>query len=284
MKVIGVLDMSPAELDEVSSYDPTDEKPLLRLSKSSLMNYRLCPRQYWWARIQLKDMRLPATPAMIRGSKVHDGLENLYENWDGQHHLLTLLPDDDRAFAPLADLEQQRLENWGIEHFAPDSFEEKMVVYDPDNEVVLVGKIDGVLVHPEGGLCLLELKTGKMNDSKLRRTRFELFFYEYLLKLNGETRPITHFAYLSPDCEDAAFVTKVMNQRGKEVLLGEETGVLIIEKVNNRSRTAFEKGFLETIDGIKNHEWPMKWNDYFCPQWCDFHLSCEAEITGIEEW
>ena len=27
----------------------------------------------------------------------------------------------------------------------------------------------------------------------------------------------------------------------------------------------------------------MKWNDYFCPTWCDFHLSCEAELTGLAE-
>ena len=26
----------------------------------------------------------------------------------------------------------------------------------------------------------------------------------------------------------------------------------------------------------------MKWNDYFCPAWCEFAMSCESEKNGIE--
>ena len=266
-----------------SSYDPLAMGKKLRISKSSYMTYKMCPRKYWWQYIQLRDIEIPATPAMTRGKYVHGGLEDCYENWEGQHTLTPLFPSDDPAFATIAELEEARMEEWGIENWKPVEFEVKREVYDPELDAVLVGFIDAVLQHPDGGLCIFELKTGNMNDSKLSRTRKELCYYTYLLRLMGETRPITHFAYLSPDCDNLDFITKVMNQRNKEVMLGTDRGVLIIEKVNARSINTFNKDFPETVQEIKDSEWPMNWNDYFCPTWCDFHDSCSNEIMGFDD-
>ena len=266
-----------------SSYDPLAEGKKLRISKSSYMTFKMCERKYWWQYIQLRDIEIPATPAMTRGKYVHAGLEDCYENWEGQHNLLPLFPTDDPAFDTIAELEQARMEEWGIENWKPVEFEVKREVYDPELDAVLVGFIDAVLQHPDGGLCIFELKTGNMGDSKLSRTRKELCYYTYLLRLMGETRPITHFAYLSPDCDHLDFITKVMNQRNKEVMLGTDRGVLIIEKVNQRSINNFNKEFPETVQRMKESEWPMTWNDYFCPQWCDFHDSCSNEIMGFDD-
>ena len=275
-----------ASLDSISSYDPTDKGKLLRVSKSSWMGYRWCPRRYWWEKVQLKHIRSPPTAPMIRGSEIHDGLEHLYRDWDGQNMLRPLLPEsDEEAYDTLADLEQQRIELWGIEYFKPFEVEEKRIVYDPDNDIVLVGKIDGLLLHPEGGICILELKTGSFNSNKISKTRLELCFYARLLKLMGEEREITHFAFLGPDADDYKFLTSVKATRNKVVLFGKDKGMLIVEKTSMRSFNSFAEKFPIDVNNIRELEWGMKWNDYTCPIYCDFHLSCESELEGFDfEW
>ena len=75
----------------------------------------------------------------------------------------------------------------------------------------------------------------------------------------------------------------VNTQNKKEIALGKGgKGILIVEKVNKRSITSLEKSLKEACEGIKNHQWPMKWSDYFCPQWCDFSMSCESEMNGLD--
>jgi hypothetical protein len=299
--MIDPSEMSSEELRKNSSYDPNDEeeKPLLRISKSSFIGYDMCPRKYWWEKVQLKHQRMPATPAMIRGGFVHKNLEMMYDNWDGQSVLAPLIPEgrDDIANENLVFLEECRIQKWGVENFMPDEYEVKHMVWDADYEVVLVGMIDGVLVHPDGGLCIYELKTG---------TR--------LLQLMGETRPITHFAYLCPDAENHKFIAELcgwgiyqevdgkkkrvgwdedrvlMSEAGwldsdskREVAIGKGgKGLLVIEKLNKRSITSFEKTYGQVVDVIKSHEWNMKWNDYFCPAWCEFAMSCESELNGLD--
>lgn len=265
-----------------SSYDPTEEGKVLRMSKSSFVCYRLCPRQYHWRYVIMKDIRTPATPEMIRGSEVHEAYDELWmSEFDAVRDGLPSGTPHDLAYDTIAEIEEARREAWG-DCFVPIANEQRLEVWDEEHEVMLVGVIDGILQHPDGGLCLLELKTGSMNDGKLSRTRLELSYYSHILKLLGEEREITHFAYLSPDCENPDFVTKVMNRRGKQVYLGELQGVLIIEKVTKRSGNTFAKHLSNAVSSIKLHEWPMNWNDYYCPAWCDYHLSCEDELGGIE--
>jgi hypothetical protein len=122
----------------------------------------------------------------------------------------------------------------------------------------------------------------------------------------GETRPITHFAYLSPDAFNPKFVAELCgwkndwgewdedrvlcSEKGwldtnsrKEVAIAEGSkGFLVVEKLNPRSIASFNKSLKQAVDGIKSHDWDMKWNDYFCPQWCDFSMSCESERNGLE--
>ncbi|QDP64038.1 MAG: hypothetical protein Tp1100DCM51572_35 [Prokaryotic dsDNA virus sp.] len=301
-------EMSVEELDANSSYDPNDEDKLLRMSKSSFVGYGGCPRKYWWSRVQLKDKRMPETPAMARGKYVHTNLETLYDNWEGQSTLGPLIPEDrdDPANEVITFLEECRIERWGLENFMPVEYEVKRVVWDAEHEVVLVGLIDGILVHPDGGLCIYELKTGNMASMKFSKTRKEMCYYTHMLRLMGETRPITHFAYLSPDAFNPKFVAELCgwkndwgewdedrvlcSERGwldtnsrKEVAIAEGSkGFLVVEKLNSRSITSFNKSLKEAVDGIKSHDWDMKWNDYFCPQWCDFSMSCESERNGLE--
>jgi len=192
---------------------------------------------------------------------------------------------DDDCFAALSDLEERRIGEWGIEFFRPYEVEEKRVVYDAENDVVLVGKIDGVLRHPDGGLCILELKTGNFNDNKISKTRLELCFYHRLLILMGEKTPITHFGFMGPDADNEKFLDKLLRTRGKVVMTGKTQGILFFEKATTRSLNRFAEIFPATVKSIKEHEWPMSWNDYTCPIYCDFHLSCENEMDGDDyEW
>ena len=66
--------------------------------------------------------------------------------------------------------------------------------------------------------------------------------------------------------------------------VGAERGFALLEPFLERSYNAFEESLYDTIDSLTSHQWPMKWNDYFCPMWCDFSLNCEAELNGITEW
>jgi len=286
MRMSDPAQMTVEELAKAATYDPTDGK-LLKISKSTFMTYSKCPRQFWMQKVILKDLRVPATPEMERGTRIHTALETIYDNWEGQSILAPLIPAEqvEDGVQELVALEEQRLKEWGIESFAPDEYEEYRAVWDAEREVVLVGKIDGVLVHPDGGLCIYELKTGNMNKGKLSRTRRELCFYSHVLRLMGETRPITHFAYLAPDADNMDFVMDMLNDSKRQVMLGEEKGVLIVEKVSQRSHNAFLKALDKAVEGLKAHENPMKWSDYFCPQWCEFSAQCESELTGVgDEW
>lgn len=279
-------EMTIAQLREASSYDPTEDK-LLKISKSTFMSYSKCPRRFWMEKVVLKDMTIPPNDVMMRGTRIHTALENVYDAWEGQSTLGPLLAHEqmEPGVDEMLNLEQQRLEAWGIENFPPDEYEQYRAVWDEEHEVVLVGKIDGVLVHPDGGLCIYELKTGNMNDGKLSRTRRELCFYRRMLMLMGETRPITHFGYLAPDCDNLDFVLKMVNDPKRQTFLGTEAGVLIVEKINGRSVSAFEKALTKAVEGLKNHQNEMKWSDFFCPTWCEFAPQCEGELTGVgQEW
>ena len=60
------------EQDECSSYHPDSD--ILRVSKSSLMTYMKCPRQYYWDKVSGVP-RPPKTEEMIRGTDVHEIME-----------------------------------------------------------------------------------------------------------------------------------------------------------------------------------------------------------------
>ena len=149
-----------------STYDPNDiGVKKLRISKSSFMLARQCRRKYWWNKVQFPDIWLPPTEAMTRGNIVHDALEKMYDSYTGQDEIRPLFPDGEYedTYDALADLEQQRLDLWGKGHFKPMEYEQKRKVYDPDNDVVMVGAWDGLMEHPNGeGLIIVELKTGDL--------------------------------------------------------------------------------------------------------------------------
>jgi hypothetical protein len=270
----------------ISSYNPAD-KGALRVSKSSYMTYKMCPRQYYWGYIT--DIpRPPATEEMIRGVAIHNVMERgLLE---GADVLMEAAEQegvaDDEGVDSLNLLLHQIAHDMG--GFEVVEAEVKHEVYEELNgqPIVWVGLIDGVLKHPDTGkLILVELKTGNMSMSKLGRTRKELVYYNRMMrKLDYEE--VSHYLYISPDYEYDADDRLLLegNKRGKTMWVGAERGWALLEPALERSFNSFEESLYDTIHSLISHEWPMKWNDYFCPMWCDYSLNCEAEMNGINGW
>ena len=265
----------------------------VRLSKSAFMTYLSCPRKYWWDNVV--GLRGPPNWYMTHGIAVHTCLENLYGNWtdESPEDLRPLMDSDwkgnedyevyehEGVVDALAELEAERLKRWGAEHFAPVEFEVKHVIPHPDHPFTLVGMIDGVHRHPDGGLVITELKTGKASKSKMTKTRKELCYYRYMLSLLGWDEAI-YFYYLFPECENIDLYLELEGKKNTEVWLGTEKGMAVLEKVSSRSVTAMHKSLNATCEGIVATQWPQKWNDWFCTEWCEYSMSCESEQIGLE--
>jgi hypothetical protein len=280
--------MTRASEDQVSrsSYRPGDG--ILRISKSSLMTYMKCPRQFYWSYVA--DIpRAPPTEEMIRGTAVHTVME---------HGLLVgpeVIPevaaeqgvDEDEGVDSLTLLIHQIAHDLGGLEVVEAEIKHQVYEQFDGHEIIWVGLIDGVIRHPDGGLCLVELKTGNMGMSKLGRTRKELVYYTRMLRALGYDE-VTHFLYITPDYEIPEDLNDKLllegNKRGKTMWTGPERGFALLEPFRERSLNTFEENLYDTIESLTSQQWPMKWNDYFCPVWCDFSLNCEAELNGMTEW
>lgn len=277
------------EQASASSYKPNGD--ILRVSKSSYFTYKMCPRQFYWRYVA----DIPSPPpneAMIRGTIIHSAMEHgiLGEPEDMERFLIAEGMEEDKGAVALSSLLHSIAGDLGdldiVEAEVKHQVYEEFTTQSGTTPVIWVGMIDGVIRHPQGGLILVELKTGKMNMGKLGRTRKELVYYARMLKLLGYDE-ITHFLYLTPDYEmvQGDKLLDEYKKRGKTMWVGENGGFALLEPVLTRSLNAFEAGLYDTIDSLKLQDYHMNWNEYFCPVWCDFHLNCEAELTGsIEEW
>ena len=275
--------------NDLSPYDPR-RGGTLRVSKSSFMQYLGCPRKFWFQYCVLYDVRTPASPQMIRGSAIHKVMEDaLTPSFDPRPIPLAIAEEaakteyaDDSGVSNLSSLLQMMSDDHGTLNII--SLEEKIVTYDEENDCDIVGMIDGLFRHPDGGVMIVELKTGNLTTSKMSKYRKELAFYHRVLTLSKRfpAEEITHYCIIAPDCQDEKLITSLLSQKRqkRDIYLGDTEGVIIVEPIATRSLNGMAKNLTEGVQGIKDHEWPMKWNDYFCVEWCDYHMSCETELTG----
>jgi hypothetical protein len=277
--------------DPISPYDPRSAGTL-RVSKSSFMQYLQCPRKFWFQYCVLYDVKTPRSEAMIRGTAIHTVMEDaLTPSFEPRPIPVAVAEEaaktdyaDDPGVQRLSDLLQMMSDDHGGLNIM--SLEEKITVYDEENDCTLVGMIDGLFRHPDGGVMIVELKTGNLTTSKMSRYRKELAFYHRVLTLSGRfpAEEITHYCIIAPDCEDEKLVSSMLNQKRqkRDIYLGNTAGVIIVEPVAKRSLNGMTENLKDAVQGIKEHQWPMKWNDYFCVEWCDYHMSCETELTTGE--
>ena len=147
-------------------------------------------------------------------------------------------------------------------------------------DLKLKGVIDQVAYYPNEAVPS-ELKTGKATKGKLTKTRKELCFYRHMLSLLGHDEAL-YFYYLFPECTNTELYLELEGKKDTEVWLGDKQGMAVLEKVSKRSVSAMMKSLDKTIEGINDSLWNMKWNDWFCNEWCDFNMSCEGELIGID--
>jgi hypothetical protein len=84
---------------------------------------------------------------------------------------------------------------------------------------------------------------------------------------------------IAPDATNADVALKLAGKRNTTVFMGELNGVAYIEKVHLGSYQNTVGKIESAIEGIFAEEWPMNWSEYYCPEWCAFHLSCEQELV-----
>ena len=260
------------------SYNPSEGT--LRLSKSSFMTYSKCPKLYWWSYIQ--ELNPPASEAMIRGTEIHSVLES---------HLLESKPITTAA----ADLgiqdavvdelniimEQLWEENptWTLveaekKHEIPITIEHEGSSY----QVILVGKIDGVFLDEKKNLIIVELKTGELTKSKVTRTKKELNFYRYMLECAGYNVEKCRYMVIAPDATDFAVVEQLAKKRSTQIVaMGEISGIAYIDNLHMGSYNNTLGKINTSVHGIYAEDWPANWNEWYCPEYCAYHLSCEAE-------
>jgi RecB family exonuclease len=227
---------------------------------------------------------------MIRGTAIHEVMEYaLTPSIDVRPIPIAIAEEaaktdyaHDTGVQNLSDLLQMMSEDHNGLNII--SLEEKIVVYDEDNEVELVGMIDGLFRHPDGGVMIVELKTGNVTSGKMSKFRKELAFYHRILTLSGRftADEITHYCVIAPDCEDEKLANSLLNQKRqkRDIYLGNTQGIVIVEPIATRSLNGMAKNLEEAVVGMKQLEVPMKWNDYFCNEWCDYSMSCSTELTG----
>ena len=278
-------------MSKVNRYDPSSPG-ILRVSKSSFMQYLSCPRQWWFNYVTLYDLKTPRTEAMIRGTVIHQVMEDALTPTLDVRPIPVAVAEEaaktdyahDLGVQNLSDLLQMMSEDHNGLNII--SLEEKITVYDEENDVELVGMIDGLFRHPDGGVMIVELKTGNVTTSKMSKFRKELAFYHRVLTLSGRFRAeeITHYCIIAPDCEDEKLAKSLLDQKRqkRDIYLGNTQGIVIVEPIATRSLNGMTKNLEEAVVGMKQLDVPMKWNDYFCVEWCDYHMSCETEITGGE--
>lgn len=261
----------------MSSYNP-QETGVLRLSKSSFGTYSLCPKQYWWQYIQ--ELSPPPSDAMLRGTAIHAILEDALLN--NQPVLTAAVTHgtwaNDHATHAMHDLMEQ-FKAHGDYMFVEAEYKHEVPVQINGHQVVLVGKIDGVFRMPSGELLIVELKTGELGQSKVSRTKKELNFYRYMLGLEGYDITDCYYMVIAPDATNTDVAVKLSSKRNTTVFMGELSGVAYIEKVHLGSYRNTVGKVEAAVEGIIAEDWPMNWNDYFCPEWCSFHLSCEQELV-----
>tara|TARA_R100001594_G_scaffold98672_3_gene133151 strand:- start:4150 stop:5154 length:1005 start_codon:yes stop_codon:yes gene_type:complete len=299
-------------------WEPGHEK-MLRITKTSLTSdFDFCPKQYEYKRIHR--LPEPSTDAMIKGTNVHDAIEKYYDNiMPNVQELYTLVQRDKReealalALSVLPEEEytlgegpviETRIQ-WDLERLlaeGPDNylpiineseihaFVDEQIEFNGETVTIPVhyaGSIDRGFAEKDGGVAIMELKTGKWvqtknrNDEwqdskfKVKSMRTEMAFYKTLLKMaNHEYQNVTHWGWVYP----SGSVTELepLNKYGYEQRAIDR---IFYESCTGRTNTTYSK----TIDKLKTALLTAYLAEYFPTSpsagkcaWCSFKGICPS--------
>lgn len=250
----------------------------LRVSKSSMMTYLKCPKLYWWEYIM--QVSPPPSDAMIRGTTIHEIYEVHLKDGIPLVEASNKVGFTDVGVEQFAEILEQ-WEEFGELEFVESEFKHQILHNIGGYNVMMVGKIDAIFRIKGGGLVLVELKTGELGSSKIARTRKELNFYRFMLQYSDKYKDeeITHYMVIAPDASNVVQAEKLESKRSTKVLWGITGGLAYMEKFNMRSYNSSVEKFIEAIPNLMNEQFPMNWNEFYCPEWCAYHLSCSKELV-----
>tara|TARA_R100000234_G_scaffold104849_1_gene74866 strand:+ start:5672 stop:6673 length:1002 start_codon:yes stop_codon:yes gene_type:complete len=299
-------------------WNPEHEK-MLRITKSSLTSdFDYCPKQYEYKRIHR--LPEPETDVMIKGTNVHDAVEVYYNNImphlkelhtlmqrGKREEALTLalsaIPEKEYTLGEepiienriLLDLERLLIE--GPDNYLPiinelevHAFVEEEFEFNGQNITIPIhyaGTIDRGFAEKDGGVALMELKTGKWvqtknkdgewQDSKFKTQsmRTEMAFYKRLLELaNHEYQNVTHWGWVYPSGSMTELET--LNKYGYEQRAVDK---IVYEKCTGRTNTTYSK----RINKLKNALLTAYLAEDFPPSpstgkcaWCSFKSICPS--------
>jgi len=267
-------------------YDTNEDenKPVLKITKSSFGQFQWCPKKYEFNYIA----RLPQdqTEAMAKGTIVHNAREEFFNVFDIKKaetyshnelvdYCISLHPIDDynEIYETMAIFEANRFldskKEDSVENFLPIGNE---ILLDAEIEVEgitvhLQGIIDRIFME-NGAYIPMELKTGLWKNWRTTGMRKEMAFYkilyentppEILIEQGLEPLiPLTHWGWYFP-----------------------ASNYIDVEPVKKRSETAVYDGMKKIINAYREGLFPTKFFAKTCAG-CSYFNICDAANT--ESW
>jgi len=298
-------------------WKPGHEK-MLRITKSSLTSdFDFCPKQYEYKRIHR--LPEPETTAMIKGTNVHNAIEYYYDNAmpivDELYTLVqrdkmkeaielakSILPDEDYQLGEQTSIDMRlhwdllRLKHVGKDDYLPIINESEIHAYT-EEEIEFNGEVHTIPIHyagsidrgfseEDGGVAIMELKTGKWlqtkrndewkdSDFKVKSMRREMAFYKKLLELaEHPLQNVTHWGWVYPSGSVEGLDS--LNKYGYEQ---RSINKIFYEKVTKRMNTTYNKQIdkLKTglITAYLTGDFPTSHSANKCA-WCSFKKICPA--------
>lgn len=274
-------------------WEPSKEKPILKITKSSLGSFGFCNLNYKYG--YLDDIKQKTSPAMLKGTIIHNAQEEFWKMVDVekalefkedtmqlQKHFRSIYPE-----APEEDYEDlyRAMTAYNTERFIECVEEETLDNFiPPGNEIMLNASFtteDGVEVHlqgiidrifyEDGGYIPMELKTGAWKDTKKTMMRKEMAFYKMLFE-NADPDdiravgldpdiPFTHWGWYYP-----------------------ASNYVWVEKVSKRSETAVLNSIDKLINSYVAQEFEASYYYKKCIH-CGHYDHCEAAAGGSQnDW
>tara|TARA_R100000008_G_scaffold31259_2_gene17446 strand:+ start:748 stop:1689 length:942 start_codon:yes stop_codon:yes gene_type:complete len=262
-------------------------KPLLKITKSSLGAFKWCKKQYEFSYIDRRPVEV--SEPMIKGTFIHDSVEDFYNDVDiekAENMSMLELKDYFTGLFPISDytemsdsivlFEMQRFKEFKdkktLDEYLPVGNElllnARMLINENLNSnypltqsyvVHLQGVIDRIFKEGENYIPM-ELKTGLWKDNKTGIRR-ELAFYKILMENAPDCGlvPVNHWGWYYP-----------------------ASNHLTVEKAKKATLTATMKAIAELIYAYENDDFPTSFFHKKCVH-CSFIDICPASVNSTKE-
>jgi CRISPR/Cas system-associated exonuclease Cas4 (RecB family) len=234
----------PAQTDRVKALrEAAEPGQIPYVSKSRVLKFITCPEKFYFSYI--KGLKSPETGPMRRGTNIHETIEDYYHNVTEYVEDTGQYPDDLVAFLPNSErwsdyltpyitnflaFERRRIEttkDYGgtPSEWLPVAIEAEEWLEDPldygEKAIPWMGYADAIYwdftlpgVEPDGGVVIVDFKTGKTPDEKYREDGIYLQG-EYYAMLFESVASITAVSGYYPKNDDLIVSSRKESRREK---------------------------------------------------------------------